>query len=55
MSDPTPTRQETVEAAIAAAKEKYGPENWNQMYAVYLEEACISLAMLVDGGATTEA
>ena len=55
MSDPTPTRQQTVEASIAACIEKYGPENWNQLNSLYLKEMCISLAMLVDGSATTEA
>ena len=50
MSDNTETRQDTVEANIAAIKEKYGPEAWNQINSACLEDISVSLAMLVDAG-----
>jgi len=48
MADPTPTRQETVEANIEAVLTKYGDENWIKLLAVCLEDISVSLAMLVD-------
>ena len=55
MSDPTPTRQETVEANIDAVIDKYGAENWIQLLAVCLQDISISLALLVDAGTTENA
>ena len=45
MSDPTQTRQETVEANIDAVIDKYGAENWIQLLAVCLQDISISLAL----------
>lgn len=52
MSDPTPTRQETVEANIEAVLDKYGEENWSKMLVVCLQDISVSLAMLVDAGSS---
>lgn len=43
------SRQDAVEAKIAAVKKQYGDEAWPQIIAELLEEISISLAMLVDG------
>ena len=48
MSDPTPTRQETVEANIEAIETKYGDGAWNQIFAQLLKDINISLAILCD-------
>ena len=50
MSDPTPTRQDTVEENIEAVVTKYGDENWIKLLAVCLQDISVSLAMLVDAG-----
>ena len=55
MSDPTPTRQETVEANMEAVINKYGDENWIKLLAVCLQDISVSLAMLVDAGTTETA
>jgi len=49
----TPTRQDTVEANIAACIEKYGPESLNKLNSVCLQDISVSLAMLVDAGSST--
>ena len=48
MSDPTPTREDTVEANLAATIKKYGDEAWPQIIATLLTDISVSLAMLVD-------
>ena len=53
MSDPTPTRQDTVEANIAAAESKYGPEATEMINNVCLKDISVSLAMLVDSQPST--
>lgn len=45
----TPTRQETVEANIAAVIAQYGPDGFRQLVTAMLKDISISLAMLVDG------
>ena len=55
MSDPTPTRQETVEANIEAAKARFGSENYWKVATVILEDISVSLAMLVDNSTTPAA
>ena len=52
MSDPTPTRLETVTAHIEAVIEKHGEEAYSQITAVCLTDISVSLAMLVDAGTT---
>ena len=47
-----PTRQETVEANIAAVKAKRGAEANSWINTQCLEDISISLAMLVDNGTT---
>ena len=54
MSDPTPTRTETVTANIEAVINKYGDENYMKLLAVCLQDISLSLATLVDSGAQTE-
>jgi hypothetical protein len=44
----TPTRQETVEANLAAVQKKYGDEAWPQIQTQLLTDISVSLAMLVD-------
>lgn len=48
MSEPTPTRSETVAANIAAIADKYGTEFCSQMQTQCLMDISISLAALVD-------
>jgi hypothetical protein len=50
----TATRVETVTANIEAVIEKYGDEAYNRIMSVCLQDISLSLAMLVDGGTTTE-
>ena len=52
MSDPTPTRTDTVEDNIEAVEEQYGPEAFRQITLQLLKDIDISLAMLVDGPST---
>ena len=54
MSDPTPTRQETVEAHMEAAEAQYGPENYWKVAMVIWKDISVSLAMLVDNSTTPE-
>ena len=49
----TPTRQETVEANIAAAIAKYGSEATEIINNICLQDISVSIAMLVDAGTTT--
>ena len=44
----TETRQDVVEANIAAVEKKYGDEAWPQIQTQILKDISISLAMLVD-------
>ena len=48
MSDPTPTRQDTVEANIASVLSDYGKDGNIKMIAQCVQDISISLAMLVD-------
>lgn len=50
MSDPTPTRTDTVEANIAEVESSWGPENVMKLVAVCIKDISVSLAMLVDAG-----
>ena len=50
MSDPTPTRQDTVEENIEKTIAKYGDEAYNRIMSVCLQDISVSLAMLVDAG-----
>ncbi|MBP5462481.1 MAG: hypothetical protein J6Y20_10180 [Lachnospiraceae bacterium] len=52
MSDPTPTRQDTVEDNIDAVVEKYGDEAFKKMVVTCLKDISVSLAMLVDNSGT---
>ncbi len=47
MADPA-TRQDAVEANIAACEATYGPDNIMKLIAVCIQDISISLAMLVD-------
>ncbi len=49
----TQTRQQVVEANIAAIIDKYGPEATEKINTQCLEDISISLAMLVDTGASS--
>lgn len=55
MSDPAPTRTETVMANIEAVEGKYGPEAFKQIVIQLLKDIDISLAALVDAGTTPSA
>ena len=48
MSDPTPTRQDTVEANIDAIIARWGDEATLKIIAQCVQDISISLAMLVD-------
>lgn len=48
MADPTPTREETVEANVATAIATYGEGAWKQIVLQILKDINISLAELVD-------
>lgn len=48
MSDPAPTREDVVEANIAAIIEKHGNEAYIQLIAQCVKDISISLAQLVD-------
>lgn len=50
MADPTPTRQDVVEASIAAVIEKYGNEAHIQIISQCIQDISVSLALLVDAG-----
>ena len=50
MSDPTPTREDTVEANIAAVIEKHGEEAFMWIISKCVQDISISLAQLVDAG-----
>jgi hypothetical protein len=52
MSDPTPTRLETVTEHIEDVIEQRGDEAYSQIMAVCLKDISVSLAMLVDAGTT---
>lgn len=49
MSDPTPTRQDTVEENIETIEELNGPEAFKKIVVQCLKDISVSLAMLVDG------
>ena len=48
MSDPTPTRQETVEDNIEAVEATEGADAYRKIWTQLLKDISISLAMLVD-------
>lgn len=52
MSDPTPTRQDVVEANIAAVLSEYTKDANIKMISQCVQDISISLAMLVDNSAT---
>lgn len=52
MSDPTPTRQETVEANLADTIALYNKDAHNKIIETLLTDIDISLAMLVDNSST---
>lgn len=52
MSDPTPTRQETVEANIDAVLTEYTKDANLKMISQCVQDISISLAMLVDNSGT---
>lgn len=52
MSDPAPTRQQTVEANIAALYSTYGEDAFKRLVVGILKDISVSLAMLVDAGTT---
>ena len=49
----TPTRQETVAANLQAVIDKYGEENTDRVVIALLKDINVSLAMLVDAGASS--
>ena len=49
MSDPAPTRAETVESNIETVEDLYGPDEYRKIWTQLLKDISISLAMLVDG------
>lgn len=53
MADETTTRQEDVEANIAAVLSEYGKDGTTRMIAQCVQDISISLAMLVDAGSST--
>ena len=53
MADPTPTRQDTVEANIADLLGTYGEDAFKRLVVGMLKDISISLAMLVDGNEST--
>ena len=53
MSDPAPTREDTVKANVTAVENKYGPEAWPQIQTQILKDINISLALLVDAGSSS--
>jgi predicted amino acid-binding ACT domain protein len=52
MSDPTPTRQDVVEANIAAVLSEYTKDANIKMISQCVQDISISLAMLVDNSST---
>ena len=52
MSDPAPTREETVEANVANVIATYGEGAWKQIVLQILKDINISLAELVDNSGT---
>jgi len=52
MSDPTPTREETVEANIQAVIDRWGEDATEKINTQCLQDISLSLAMLVDNSAT---
>jgi hypothetical protein len=49
----TETRQDVVEANIEAVIDKYGPEATERINTQCLQDISVSLAMLVDAGASS--
>lgn len=52
MSDPTPTRQETVEANIEAIVARWGEDATEKINTQCLQDISISLALLVDSSSS---
>ena len=53
MADPTPTREETVKANIAAVLDTYTEDAVLRMIATCVQDISVSLAMLVDNQPST--
>ena len=53
MSDPTPTREQTVTANIEAIVAKYGDDALDKINSQCLQDISLSLAMLVDNSASS--
>jgi len=53
MSDPTPTRQETVEANVAAVESLEGAGAYKKVWTQLLKDISVSLAMLVDDSSSS--
>lgn len=53
MSDPTPTRQETVEASIEAVEGLEGAGAYKKIWTQLLKDISVSLAMLVDDSSSS--
>ena len=53
MSDPAPTREDTVKANIAAIESEYTKDAYLQMIAQCAKDISISLALLVDNQPST--
>ena len=53
MADPTPTREDTVEANVTAVENKYGDDNVPRIAIQLLKDINISLAMLVDNDSSS--
>ena len=52
MSDPAPTRQQTVEANITTLISTYGEDAFKRLVVGILKDISVSLAMLVDNNTT---
>ena len=52
MSDPTPTREETVEANIQAVIDRWGEDATEKINTQCLQDISLSLAMLVDNSSS---
>lgn len=55
MAEETPTREDTVEANLAAIVEKYGTDAYKEYVKTCLTDISVSLAMLVDNGGSSNA
>ena len=53
MSDPAPSREDTVKANIAAIESAYTKDAYLQMITQCVKDISVSLALLVDNSTTT--